>query len=41
MDTLTKYGTLTDFDNAHIYSTVPAAVAAFRSTPAATTSKTV
>ena len=39
--TLTKYGTLTDFDNTHIYSTVPAAVAAFRSAPAATTSKTV
>ena len=41
LDTLTKYGTLTDFDNTHIYSTVPAAVAAFRSAPAATTSKTV
>jgi len=41
LSTLTKYGTLTDFDNTHIYSTVPAAVAAFQSAPAATTSKTV
>ena len=31
--TLEKYGTLTDFDNAHIYSTVQAAVADFRSSP--------
>jgi MFS superfamily sulfate permease-like transporter len=34
LDTLRKYGTLADFDNAHIYPTVEAAVAAFRSLPA-------
>jgi hypothetical protein len=32
--TLEKYGTLTDFDNTHIYPTVQAAVAAFRTGPA-------
>jgi high affinity sulfate transporter 1 len=32
--TLETYGTLADFDNEHIYSTVQAAVAAFRSSPA-------
>lgn len=31
--TLQGYGTLADFDNAHIYSTVQAAVDAFRSSP--------
>jgi MFS superfamily sulfate permease-like transporter len=31
--TLEKFGTLADFDNLHIYSTVQAAVAAFRATP--------
>ena len=31
--TLKTYGTLADFDNAHIYSTVQAAVAAFQSSP--------
>jgi MFS superfamily sulfate permease-like transporter len=30
LDILEKYGTLTDFDNSHIYPTVQAAVAAFR-----------
>jgi hypothetical protein len=30
LDALEKYGTLTDFDNSHIYPTVQAAVAAFR-----------
>ena len=35
--TLTKYGTLEDFDNTHIYDTVNEAVAAFRAdAPAAT-----
>lgn len=33
---LTKYGTLEDFDNAHIYPTVLDAVAAFRASPPAT-----
>jgi MFS superfamily sulfate permease-like transporter len=36
--TLEKYGTLTDFDNTHIYPTVQAAVAAFRTGPAAPSS---
>ena len=40
LDTLTKYGILTDFDNTHIYSTVPAAVAAFQGAATATTAKT-
>ena len=31
--TLETYGTLADFDNAHIYSTVQAAVAAFQASP--------
>ena len=31
--TLQGYGTLADFDNAHIYSTVQAAVAEFRASP--------
>jgi MFS superfamily sulfate permease-like transporter len=33
LDNLTKYGTLTDFDNTHIYRTVADAVAAFRTLP--------
>ena len=33
--TLEKYGTLAEFDNTHIYSTVLEAVAAFRSSPMA------
>jgi high affinity sulfate transporter 1 len=33
IETLKRYGTLTDFDNAHIYPTVEDAVAAFRSAP--------
>jgi high affinity sulfate transporter 1 len=36
--TLGKYGTLTDFDNTHIYPTVQAAVAAFRTSPLAPSS---
>jgi high affinity sulfate transporter 1 len=36
--TLEKYGTLTDFDNTHIYPTVQAAVAAFRTGPLAPSS---
>jgi hypothetical protein len=31
--TLSTYGTLANFDNAHIYSTVQGAVAAFQSSP--------
>jgi MFS superfamily sulfate permease-like transporter len=31
--TVEKYGTLIDFDNTHIYPTVQAAVAAFRTGP--------
>jgi MFS superfamily sulfate permease-like transporter len=34
LGTLTKYGTLADFDNTHIYSTVEDAVQAFRAAPA-------
>jgi MFS superfamily sulfate permease-like transporter len=34
LDTLQKYGTLTDFDNSHIYPTVQAAVTAFRTASA-------
>ena len=33
LDTLEKYGTLIDFDSTHIYPTVQAAVAAFRTDP--------
>ena len=33
LETLTRYGTLADFDNTHIYPTVEAAIAAFRSSP--------
>ena len=33
LETLKKYGTLTDFDNTHIYPTVADAVAAFRTLP--------
>ena len=33
--TLEKYGTLTDFDNTHIYPTVLEAVEAFESSPVA------
>jgi high affinity sulfate transporter 1 len=33
MATLGNYGTLDDFDNTHIYDTVPDAIAAFRATP--------
>jgi high affinity sulfate transporter 1 len=36
--TLEKYGTLTDFDNTHIYPTVQAAVAAFQTGPLAPSS---
>jgi high affinity sulfate transporter 1 len=36
--TLKNYGTLTDFDNTHIYPTVQAAVAAFRTSPLAPSS---
>ena len=34
LDTLEKYGTLTDFVNSHIYPTVQAAVTAFRTASA-------
>jgi len=33
MATLKNYGTLTDFDNTHIYPSVQDAVAAFRASP--------
>jgi MFS superfamily sulfate permease-like transporter len=36
IDSLQRYGTLAGFDNAHIYSTVQEAVAAFQSLPADT-----
>ena len=35
VDTLRSYGTLDNFDNAHMYSTVQAAAAAFQSSPVA------
>ena len=42
LDTLAKYGTLDDFDNAHIFRTVIDAVAAFRaSSPAPSSSKEI
>jgi MFS superfamily sulfate permease-like transporter len=40
IETLKRYGTLTDFDNAHIYPTVEDAVAAFRSAPTSPATQT-
>jgi hypothetical protein len=33
MATLRTYGTLANFDNTHVYSTIQAAVAAFQASP--------